>query len=44
MVDLVVTSDGVGVGELSGCEHSVLLGVQSFVGKTDRVFLGHGKS
>ena len=44
MVDLVIPSDGLDVGELSGGEDGVLLGVQSFVGKTDSVFLGHGKS
>ena len=44
MVDLVVASDGLEVGKMSGGENGVLLSVQSFVGKTDRVFLGHGKS
>ena len=41
MVDLVISSDGLGVGKLSGGEHSVLLGIQSFIGKLNRVFLGH---
>ena len=44
MVDLVVASDGLDVGKSSGGEDGVLLGVQSLVSKTDRVFLGHGKS
>ena len=44
MVDLVVTSNGLGVGELLGGEHNVLLGVQTLIGKSDSVFLGHGKS
>ena len=44
MVDLVVVSDGLGVGEPFGGEHDILLSVQTLIGKTDRVFLGHGKS
>ena len=44
MVDLVVTSDGLGIGELLGGEHNALLSIQTLVGKSDRVFLGHGKS
>ena len=44
MVDLVIAGNGLGVGESSGSEDGILLSVQSFVGKTGRVFLGHGKS
>ena len=44
MVDLVVTSDGLDVGEASRSEDGVILSVQGFVGKLDSVFLGHGKS
>ena len=44
MVDLVIASDGLGVGESLGGEHNILLSVQTLVGKSDRVFLGHGKS
>ena len=44
MVNLVITSDGLDVGESSRGEDGVLLSVQSLVGKSDRVFLGHGKS
>ena len=43
MVDLVVTSDGLDVGKSSGGEDGVILGVQSLVGKSDSIFLGHGK-
>ena len=44
MVDLVISSDGLNVGESSGGEDGVILSVQSLVGKSDSVFLGHGKS
>ena len=44
MVDFVVMSDGLDVGESSGGEDDVILGVQSLVGRSDSVFLGHGKS
>ena len=44
MVDLVIASDGLDIGKSSGGEDGVLLGVQTLVGKTDSVFLGHSKS
>ena len=44
MVDLVIASDGLDVGEASRGEDDVILGVQSLVGKSDSVFLGHGRS
>ena len=44
MVDLIVASDGLDVGEPSGGEDGVILGVQSLIGKSDSVFLSHGKS
>ena len=44
MMDLVIVSDGLDVGESSGGEDGVLLGVQTLIGKLDSVFLGHGKS
>ena len=44
MVDLVIANDSLGVGELLGGEHDVLPGVQTLINKSDRVFLGHGKS
>ena len=44
IVDLVVVSDGLDIGESSGGEDGVLLSIQALVGKTDSVFLGHSKS
>ena len=41
----IATSDGLpGLAMTPGVEDNVLIHVQGLVGKTDRVFLGHGSS
>ena len=45
VMHLIATSDGLpGLAMTSGVEDNVLIHVQGLVGKTDRVFLGHGRS
>ena len=45
VMDSVTMSNGLpGLAMTSGVEDDVLVHIQGFVGKTDGIFLGHGRS